>query len=136
MELAVVFLMTFPGVPMLYYGDELGLSGQQEEEYRCPMPWGQTHPLQGIYQALIDLRHRKPALRRGNFRTFLAEGRALGYTRTWSDSCISVFLNLGDTPISSAQRGRLLLKKGSKRGIIRAWEYEIWEETCHGGDHL
>ena len=136
MELAVVFLMTFPGVPMLYYGDELGLSGQQEEEYRCPMPWGKTHPLQGIYQALIDLRHRKPALRRGNFRTFLAEGRALGYTRTWSDSCISVFLNLGDTPISSAQRGRLLLKKGSKRGIIGAWEYEIWEETCHGGDHL
>ena len=136
MELAVVFLMTFPGVPMLYYGDELGLSGQQEEEYRCPMPWGQTHPLQGIYQALIDLRHRKPALRRGSFQTFLAEGRTLGYSRTLEGSRICVVLNLGDTPISSAQRGRLLLKKGSKRGIIRAWEYEIWEETCHGGDHL
>ena len=93
MELAVVFLMTFPGVPMLYYGDELGLSGQQEEEYRCPMPWGQTHPLQGIYQALIDLRHRKPALRRGNFRTFLAEGRTLGYSRTLEGSRICVVVD-------------------------------------------
>lgn len=38
-RLAVIFQMTFPGMPSVFYGDEVGLTGILEEEYRQPMPW-------------------------------------------------------------------------------------------------
>lgn len=136
MELAVVFLMTFPGIPLLYYGDELGLTGLEEAAYRCQMPWGGDHPLTQCYRALIALRQRCGAIRRGNFRTVLAQGKALGYTRTWRESCISVVMNLGDSPIAARSAGRILLKKGTEHGIIGPWEYEVREEQGHGCDHL
>lgn len=36
---AFVFLMMSPGVPSVFYGDELGISGITENEYRAAMPW-------------------------------------------------------------------------------------------------
>ena len=38
-RLAILFMMTFVGMPTVFYGDELGVQGLSEEEYRCPMPW-------------------------------------------------------------------------------------------------
>lgn len=38
-ELAVLFLMTFPGMPSVFYGDELGVTGLCEDDYRQAMPW-------------------------------------------------------------------------------------------------
>lgn len=39
-RLTILFMMTFVGMPTVFYGDELGVQGLSEEEYRCPMPWG------------------------------------------------------------------------------------------------
>lgn len=39
-KLAVLFQMCFPGMPSVFYGDELGVAGILEDEYRQPMPWG------------------------------------------------------------------------------------------------
>ena len=39
MKLAVLFQMTFVGMPCVFYGDEKGMTGVLEEEYRRPMPW-------------------------------------------------------------------------------------------------
>ena len=39
MRLAVVFQMLFPGAPCVFYGDEAGLTGVTEPEYRRPMDW-------------------------------------------------------------------------------------------------
>ena len=38
-KLAALFMFSFVGMPMLFYGDELGLSGLKELDYRSPMPW-------------------------------------------------------------------------------------------------
>ncbi len=42
LELAASLLLTLPGVPFIYYGEELGLPngpGDADEEKRTPMPW-------------------------------------------------------------------------------------------------
>lgn len=44
-KLAIVFQMCFPGIPSVFYGDELGVTGIREEEYRQPMPWGRQQIL-------------------------------------------------------------------------------------------
>ena len=136
MELSVLLQMTFPGMPCVFYGDEKGLSGTTEREYRQAMAWQKTHPLEDAYRRLIALRKAQPALRYGDFRTNFATGKTYSYSRTWKNRRITVTMNLGDVPIHAPQQGRLLLKKGENHDIIGAWEYEVREEQIHGGDHL
>ncbi len=46
-KLAASILLTLPGTPFIYYGEELGMRGRKPDEYlREPMPWAddyQTH---------------------------------------------------------------------------------------------
>lgn len=136
MELSILLQMTFPGIPCVFYGDEKGISGLNENEYRQAMAWGKTHPLENIYRNLTSMRKAHPALRYGDFSTNLASGKIYSYSRTWKNARIIVTMNLGDVPINAPQRGKLLLKKGENRDIIGAWEYEVREEQINGGDDL
>ena len=136
MELSVLLQMTFPGMPCVFYGDEKGLSGTVESEYRQAMAWEECHPMEEVYRSLIALRKENPALRYGNFRTKVASDKVYSYSRSWDDKEVTVTMNLGDVPIQAPKHGRLLLKKGENHDIIGAWEYEVREEQIHGGDDL
>lgn len=136
MELAVLLQMTFPGMPCVFYGDEKGLCGESEPEYRRPMEWDASSPLEEVYRRMIALRKTHPALRYGSFHTELACGGVYRYSRVWNGTKITVAMNLGAEPVKAKKRGTLLLKKGENRDIIGAWEYEVWEEQNDGGNDL
>ena len=136
MELAVLLQMTFPGMPCVFYGDEKGLCGESEPEYRRPMAWDASSPLEEVYRRMIALRKTHPALRYGSFHTELACGGVYRYSRVWNGTKITVAMNLGAEPVKAEKRGTLLLKKGENRDIIGAWEYEVWEEQSNGGNDL
>ena len=136
MELAVLLQMTFPGMPCVFYGDEKGLCGESEPEYRRPMEWDASSPLEEVYRRMIVLRKTHPALRYGSFHTELACGGVYRYSRVWNGTKITVAMNLGAEPVKAEKRGTLLLKKGENRDIIGAWEYEVWEEQNDGGNDL
>ncbi len=136
MELAVLLQMTFPGMPCVFYGDEKGLCGESEPEYRRPMAWDASSPLEEVYRRMIALRKTHPALRYGSFHTKLACGGVYRYSRVWNGTKITVAMNLGAEPVKAEKRGTLLLKKGENRDIIGAWEYEVWEEQNDGGNDL
>ena len=136
MELAVLLQMTFPGMPCVFYGDEKGLCGESEPEYRRPMAWDASSPLEEVYRRMIALRKTHPALRYGSFHTELACGGVYRYSRVWNGTKITVAMNLGAEPVKAEKRGTLLLKKGENRDIIGAWEYEVWEEQNDGGNDL
>ncbi len=70
---ASFFQMTHPGVPIIYYGDELGLSGGPDPDCRRPMPWHTVlgNSLLNHYQSLTYLRQDSDALRHGDFTTWL-----------------------------------------------------------------
>ena len=136
MELAVLLQMTFPGMPCVFYGDEKGLCGESEPEYRRPMAWDASSPLEEAYRRMIALRKAHPALRYGSFHTELACGGVYRYSRVWNGTKITVAMNLGAEPVKAEKRGTLLLKKGENRDIIGAWEYEVWEEQNDGGNDL
>jgi glycosidase len=47
--LAAALLLTNPGVPFIYYGEELGLRGRKpDEEIRTPLPWTTDAPSYGF----------------------------------------------------------------------------------------
>lgn len=99
-ELAVLFLMTFPGMPCLFYGDELGAEGVREDAYRQAMPWGKEDPLLAFYRTAIRLRKEVKALRRGTFRTVSAQegSRLYVYERSLPGERVLVALNREETP--------------------------------------
>jgi alpha-glucosidase len=92
-EIAAALLFTLPGIPMLTYGDEIGMEGEFGEDGRRPFPWTgkeDTHPLRHVYRALIELRRKSAALRTGGLRWIHAEGDALVYIRETADERILV----------------------------------------------
>jgi len=95
-KLLVIFQMTYPGAPMIYYGDEVGLWGGNDPDCRKPMLWDDltyvdevygadattkhepdqvavNHDLFAHYRKLIALRRTHPALLRGDYRTLVAD---------------------------------------------------------------
>ena len=100
LRLAWTFLLTSPGVPLIYYGDELGLAGAGDPDNRRPMPaaaaWTdqQRATLEHV-RRLTALRHAHPALRRGQRHSlWLAPDRLLwAYGLEWGGDRVLVVLN-------------------------------------------
>ena len=66
--------MDLPGMACVFYGDEKGLEGTLENEYRRPMAFDRSDALEDVYRRMIALRKEHPALRHGDFQTVLAQG--------------------------------------------------------------
>jgi len=84
-EVAVGLLMTLPGVPMVFAGDEIGLTGENGEDARRTMPWHAPERWDGAtlgrYRALLRLRRDQPALRHGGLRFAHVSADAVAYWR-------------------------------------------------------
>lgn len=100
-RLAILFLMSFVGMPTIFYGDELGVQGVLEEEYRAPMPWQDGDmALWAFFQRAIAMRHELAPLRRGDFRVLHA-GRGSGlliFARSFGREKVTVCLNCSPEP--------------------------------------
>ncbi|MBZ0277554.1 MAG: glycoside hydrolase family 13 protein, partial [Anaerolineae bacterium] len=100
-KLAALFLLTVPGAPSIYYGDEIGLPGRTDPDCRRTIPWDKPetwdHDILAHYQQLIALRHQYRALRRGRF-IFLHEGeKTYAFGRRLDDEALLVAVNVGKT---------------------------------------
>lgn len=95
-KLLYTLLLTLPGVPMIYYGDENGMEGANDPDCRRPMIWDETHWNQEIrqhVQHLLHLRQTHPELRRGTFKLLHAEDRLVVYERHWEGQSTRVVVN-------------------------------------------
>lgn len=94
--LAVLFYMTYPGAPSVYYGDEIGMEGKHDPDNRRAFPWDSSQwdsAMLGFYQKCISLRHAHPALRRGDFKTLYAQDDVMAYARRLDDNQLVVAFN-------------------------------------------
>jgi cyclomaltodextrinase len=97
-ELAMTALFTFPGTPMLYYGDEVGLEGAEDPDCRRPMVWDETSWRQGtrdLVKRLIALRRESMALRHGSWEAIVTFNRVLVFRRVLENEQVIVVLNAG-----------------------------------------
>lgn len=75
LKLAVVFQLLFLGAPAIYYGDEIGMTGDNDPDCRRCMEWGEKadQELFQWYQKFIHLRKENTCIRTGEFRSILAD---------------------------------------------------------------
>ncbi|MFN3691766.1 MAG: cyclomaltodextrinase [Fervidobacterium sp.] len=69
-KLAIILQFTFPGVPVIYYGTEIGMEGGKDPDCRRPMVWDISKwdtELFEFYKSIIRLRKTETALKIGTF---------------------------------------------------------------------
>lgn len=101
--LGFLLLLAYPGVPGIYYGDEIGLTGGPDPDNRRTMPWDASswnHELRRYVQRLIEIRKSTPALRRGDWTCLAAsdEHNTCVFVRRYPGSLALVAVNNGLEP--------------------------------------
>jgi alpha-glucosidase len=102
MQLAVTLLMSFPGVPCVYYGDEIGLEGAMDPDCRRCFDWDRSRwngKLFAHYRAAIARRQARPELRSGAFVELHARGEAYAFARFDDQAATVVAVNRGSAPV-------------------------------------
>jgi alpha-amylase len=113
-RLAAVLQMTSGGIPVVYYGEEVGRPGGDWPANRSDMPWG-DHPilpgkglprdegLRDFYRRLIAVRRAHPALSRGAHQGLATEGDLYVFSRRdpASGDAVVVAVNRGETPTTA-----------------------------------
>lgn len=86
LKLAFAFLLATPGAPMVYYGDEIGMTGSGRPDARrmflTKAEWnGDNQKTYDTVKALLHARKESVALRRGAYRLLLADKEHLAFAR-------------------------------------------------------
>ncbi len=102
-ELATLLLLTFPGAPSIYYGDEVGLPGRLDPDSRrgFPMEANWERDVLEYHRKLITLRHAYPSLRTGVYQVLFAEGPVYVFARILGGEELIVAVNIGTEPASA-----------------------------------
>jgi cyclomaltodextrinase / maltogenic alpha-amylase / neopullulanase len=121
LRLALAFILTYPGAPCIFYGDEIGLAGYQDPDCRQPFPWDESkwdHDLRNYVKALCSLRSRHKALRVGDFEHIYARDNVYAFIRKSANQTLLVALNVDEqvrtleTSLADGTRGRQKLLFG------------------------
>jgi neopullulanase len=101
LQLAWLFMFTYPGAPCIYYGDEIGMDGKHDPECRKSFPWDEAKwdkNLLNYVKQIIALRKKNPALRRGDFKRLWSTDGVYAFSRTLDDKTFIVAVNASGSP--------------------------------------
>jgi cyclomaltodextrinase / maltogenic alpha-amylase / neopullulanase len=106
LSMLTAFNMTIPGIPVIYYGDEIGLPGGNDPDSRRQMKFNDLSPLELATKEkaskLIRIRKENLALTCGNFMTLDVTDKTYAYARSYFNSSAIILFNKSDKPVKLA----------------------------------
>ncbi len=101
MKLAMLIQMTYTGAPMVYYGDEIGITGLKDPDCRKTMVWDSTKwntDIKNWLRKLVKIRNDYKVFKRGSVKSLIsdAENKLFGFEREYENSKAVVILNMND----------------------------------------
>ena len=94
MKEAVVFQMTWPGAPTIYYGDEAGVCGWTDPDNRRTYPWGsEDRELIAFHKAAIAMHKSQEVLKTGSYKPLVGEYNLIAYGRFNQKDAVVVIVN-------------------------------------------
>mgnify|MGYP002532234612 FL=1 len=126
MKIASLIQYTLPGVPSLYYGDEIGMQGMKDPFNRACMDWYEPNTeLHRWYKRLGEIRRGCKAFERGSFVPIYCSYKTIAYLRSGDNNEVFVAVNLDENAVD--------INVGSR------WDnaYYFFESTVQNGNlHL
>lgn len=97
-ELYYAYMNSIPGLPVIYYGSEFGMSGASDPDNRRMMRFDEQlndneKTMLIEVQKIVNIRKEHPALRYGDFYTLLADENTYAFMRSDFNERILVVLN-------------------------------------------
>lgn len=94
MFLAIIIQMSMIGVPLIYYGDEVGVEGGKDPENRRTYPWGREEKdILTMYKKIISIRTNSEELKRGDIEFISTEDDVLLFKRSLHSKVIYIIIN-------------------------------------------
>lgn len=94
LRLAYVMVFTLPGIPSVYYGDEIGMQGYKDPFNRAYFNWDSAEDrVRPVIREMAALRKRCPAFANGTLRVQHAEGGVFCYERRAENAVASICVN-------------------------------------------
>lgn len=107
--LGYLALSTLPGIPTIYYGDEVGMQGYRDPFNRMPYPWHRRdHRLLSVYREIGRMRRKSPLLREGEFSLHMLDRERLIFSRARGASVLVTVINRGEKGV------RLIFDRAAK----------------------
>lgn len=95
LKIASLIQYTLPGVPSLYYGDEIGMQGMKDPFNRACMQWdNQNETLLSWYRRLGEIRKGNKVLAHGSFTPMYEHHNVVAYRRDYEDESMMLAVNL------------------------------------------
>lgn len=97
LKLAAAFQMTFTGMPAIYYGDEIGMYGENDPDCRKTMEWENADTdLLALYQYLAKVHKERISLRLGDLKFVYNQDNVIAYVRKHESEITGVIINNSD----------------------------------------
>lgn len=99
MQMAIVIQFCYLGVPSIFYGDEIGLTGLNDPFCRACFNWDETQWCRALwqhYQACITLRKQYVALQQGAYLDLYADEDVFVFARYLDGVAVVCAVNRGD----------------------------------------
>lgn len=98
LKAAYLIIATVPGIPSVYYGDEVGVEGYSDPFNRTPFPWhNMDEELLEHYRAVARLR-QEAVYADGELKLLYLSGDLLAFSREKDGVCAVTLYNNTDTP--------------------------------------
>ena len=131
LKAAVGIMMTLSGMPFIYYGDEVGLTGDNDPDCRRGMLWeGQDLDLFNYYQKLIKIRHESDALKFGEYKPYIIDDNVLSYYKIHGDDVKLIAINLSSEDKEIASLKDMVNQIDEKSTIILK-PYQVFVGNTH-----
>lgn len=132
---AFAFMFLQQGTPCIYYGTEVGMTGENDPDCRKPMWWNKERQDKDMFQFMQHL-----IAFRKQYTDVIGKGDLVRYDLDEETQVVSVYrqnheqilkgtFNLGDKVVSITETGQDLLSCQMKNGQLQPYEFKI--EKCN-----
>jgi glycosidase len=135
-ELYYAYMFTVPGLPVIYYGSEFGMTGASDPDNRRMMRFGKElseneKKMLGVVRGIVKVRSENSALRYGDYYPLFAGRKTFAYCRSDFYERIIVVLNKAEEEEEINLNIPAVYKSASAADLTNGLSYKIEDNQIH-----